>query len=622
MKHLTKRSAVAFLWLCTCSLAMAGVVANNKGKCGWEDENGTLVVDYKYDFIGAFSDKGIAMVKNGDAYGFINKEGKEIVPCAYDEIGTFSHGVAQIKKKKKVGLVSDEGAVVIEPKKYVRIGEFNSDGLALGYTKGTTSDIIDRQGKVIAEKVLFLMKKQTIKGSSFAKSMPIQANIYHDTLDTHQGFIDYTSGFERIWIDTQGNILYASKMGGDAICKEVFGKGYRVPRMSDFYEDEDFSAGDIVLLRRVCANDKGASNNMQITFIYYDTRRKEIVATYKYEKNFEKVSTIFETEKIVNNLQLMLSGDGYLGAPFSDGFACVTSSQDGISKTMLINKKGETVAEYPAVRGLGYKDGYMIVQNEQGLCGVIDTSQNLVVPYIYKDLERTEHGIFLACSNLYKDLIRTKKHGAFLANSILGCITTTNETVVPFEYDRIIVTNHTILVRQDSKWGAYRTADFTQMIPCVCDKKPSIYGKALAVINPEKGGVRIYDIESDRYSEPYDGFVGGYKASAEHGSLFKMYNLANSTNSENVIKRWSEQEIKVAELAGDTLWGYVNSNAEVVLPAIFTNKKTAYNAYLYYRNLPVQEFSDIDIYRLPLWFSRRERTYKLDAVILDNEWDY
>ena len=102
----------------------------------------------------------------------------------------------------------------------------------------------------------------------------------------------------------------------------------------------------------------------------------------------------------------------------------------------------------------------------------------------------------------------------------------------------------------------------------------------------------------------------------------KMYNLANSTNSENVIKRWSEQEIKVAELAGDTLWGYVNSNAEVVLPAIFTNKKTAYNAYLYYRNLPVQEFSDIDIYRLPLWFSRRERTYKLDAVILDNEWDY
>lgn len=608
MKRLTKRSAVAFLWLCTCSLAMAGVVANNKGKCGWKDENGTLVVDYKYDFIGAFSDKGIAMVRNGKAYGFIDRTGAEIVPCIYDEIGNFSHGVAQIKKKKKVGLVSDEGIVVIEPQKYLKIGEFNSDGIAIAGTKGVTVDLINRHGEVIVENVLFLMKKQTIEGTSFVETKPIRATIFSDTLDTHKGFIDYCAkNGNRYWIDIQGNILYVSEVDNDAIGKEVFGKRYRVPQFSYFYEDEDFSAGDIVLLRRLFANDKGASNNMQIAVIYYDTRRKEIIATYKYEKNFEKVSPTSETEKIVNNLQLMLSGDGYFGTPFSDGFACVTSSQDGVSKTMVINKKGETVAEYPSVIGLGYKDGYMIVQNEQGLCGVVDTLQNLVVPCLYKDLERTESGFFLALSNEYNKY---------------GCITTTNETVLPFAYDDITVTNNTILVRQNDKWGAYRKTDFVQMIPCVCDDKPFVYDKAMVLINPEKGGVRVYDTEQDRYSEPYDGFVGSYIASAEHGNLFQMYNLANSANNANVIKRWSEQELTVVELGGDTLWGYVNSNAEVVLPAIFTNKKTAFNAYLYYRDLPMPELSDIDIYRLPIWFSRRERTYKLDAVIPDNEWDY
>lgn len=604
MKHLTKRSAVAFLWLCTCSLAMAGVVANNKGKCGWEDENGTLVVDYKYDFIGAFSDKGIAMVKKGDAYGFINKEGKEIVPCAYDEIGKFSHGVAQIMKKKKVGLVSDEGVIVIEPKKYLKIGELNSDGIAIAATKGTTSDIINKQGKVLAEKVFFLMFKDTLQGVEVPKM--IQASLYSDTLDTRNGFVEYTSGLGRFFIDVHGDVLYSLEIA-NTIGKEVFGKKYKQSLLgASYYDIVDLSADDIALLRFVYANEKGAENNTQIAIVYYDVRKKQIITTYRYEKNFEKTN-VFKPITIENNIKLMLSGDGYFGAPFSDGFACVTSSQNGVSKTMVINKKGETVAEYPAVSGLGYKDGYMIVQNEQGLCGVVDTLQNLVVPYLYSDLKRTEHGIFLACAK---------------EDNKWGCITTTNETVVPIAYDTIIVTNHTILVQQNGKWGAYRKADFAQMIPCVCDSEPFVLGKAMALVNPIKGGVRVYDIEQDIYSDPFDGFRGGYKASAEHGNLFKMYNLANSTNSANTIKRWNEQEIKVAELAGDTLWGYVNSNAEVVLPTIFTNKETAFNAYLYYRDLPVQEFSDIDIYRLPLWFSRRERTYKLDAVIPDNEWDY
>lgn len=601
MKHLTKRSAVVFLWLCTCSLAMAGVVSNNKGKCGWEDENGTLVVDYKYDFIGAFSDKGIAMVKKGDAYGFINKEGKEIVPCAYDEIGKFSHGVAQIKKKKKVGLVSDEGVVVIEPKKYVKIGEFNSDGIAIAATKGTTSDIINTQGKVLAEKVFYLMFKDTLQGVEVTKSM--QASLYSDTLDTRNGFVEYSSGFERFFIDMHGDILYSQEIA-NKLCKEVFGKKYKQSfTISSCYDKVDLSVDDVALLRFVYANEKGTVNNTQIAIVYYDVRKKQIITTYRYEKNFEKTN-LFKPGTIENNIKLMLSGDFYAGAPFSDGFACVTSSQNGVSKTMVINKKGETVAEYPAVSGWGYEDGYMIVQNAQGLCGVVDTLQNLVVPYIYKDLERTEHGIFLACSK---------------EDNKWGCITPTNETVVPIAYDTIIVTNTTVLVQQNSKWGAYRTADFAQMIPCVCNNEPCVYGKAMAVVNPEKGGVRVYNIEQNIYSDPFDGFIKSYKASAEHGILFRIYNRAGSTRGAKTIERWNMSE---TVQKGDTLWGYVNENAEIVLPAIFTDKQTAFNAYLYYRDLPVQEFSDIDIYRLPLWFSRRERTYKLDAVIPDNEWDY
>ena len=83
----------------------ADVLVNNQGKFGYADENGKLVVGYKYSYIDSFDENGLALVMKGSKCGMINRDGVEILPAIYDNITEFDHGVAQIKKGKKVGLI-------------------------------------------------------------------------------------------------------------------------------------------------------------------------------------------------------------------------------------------------------------------------------------------------------------------------------------------------------------------------------------------------------------------------------------------------------------------------------------------------------------------------------------
>lgn len=59
---------------------------------------------------------GYAVVKSGsDQYGYIDRNGKEIVPCMYDWIGPFSEGFAVMMKNRKWGYVDLTGKEVIAP---------------------------------------------------------------------------------------------------------------------------------------------------------------------------------------------------------------------------------------------------------------------------------------------------------------------------------------------------------------------------------------------------------------------------------------------------------------------------------------------------------------------------
>lgn len=143
---------------------------NDKGKWGYVDGDGKVVIKHDYKEVSAFID-GRAKVRKGDNYGYINEENKTIIPLKYNtidvynnniykvsaggnykdgvlfnekygfidyngveilkpeynEIGLFTDGVAYVKKGDLYGYINDSIRVII-PCKFKAVGKFNKEG--------------------------------------------------------------------------------------------------------------------------------------------------------------------------------------------------------------------------------------------------------------------------------------------------------------------------------------------------------------------------------------------------------------------------------------------------------------------------------------------------------------
>jgi hypothetical protein len=76
-----------------------------------------------YNFVGDFID-GIARVKKGRKWGFIDHTEKVIVEPKYDAVGFFCEGFARVKVFGKYGFVNKTGEEIIKPK-YKEVGYFD-----------------------------------------------------------------------------------------------------------------------------------------------------------------------------------------------------------------------------------------------------------------------------------------------------------------------------------------------------------------------------------------------------------------------------------------------------------------------------------------------------------------
>ena len=80
----------------------------SKGKFGFKDETGEIVIKCKYDAAYNFSE-GFACVMLNGKWGFIDKTGREIVKCKYDTAYDFSGGFARVVFNGEQGLVDKYG---------------------------------------------------------------------------------------------------------------------------------------------------------------------------------------------------------------------------------------------------------------------------------------------------------------------------------------------------------------------------------------------------------------------------------------------------------------------------------------------------------------------------------
>ena len=61
----------------------------------------------------------------GEKYGFIDIKGNFVIPEEFDQVDIFSEGMARIKIGKLWGYINEQGVIVIKPK-YIKAKNFSS----------------------------------------------------------------------------------------------------------------------------------------------------------------------------------------------------------------------------------------------------------------------------------------------------------------------------------------------------------------------------------------------------------------------------------------------------------------------------------------------------------------
>ncbi|MEN0047106.1 MAG: WG repeat-containing protein [Bacteroidota bacterium] len=95
-------------------------------KYGLINQNGEYVVRPKFTDIGDFDENGLAVVRYGNdkvRYGVINTEGVVLTDNNYNEIRSYSEGLAAVKLRDQWGYINKEGKLMI-PAVYARVSPF------------------------------------------------------------------------------------------------------------------------------------------------------------------------------------------------------------------------------------------------------------------------------------------------------------------------------------------------------------------------------------------------------------------------------------------------------------------------------------------------------------------
>ena len=121
-----------------------GLAAVKKDKkYGYIDTQGRVVIPLEYDTTYGFSE-GLAPVKKDGKWGYIDTQGRVVIQLEYDKAGSFSEGLAEVQKDGKWGYIDTQGQVVI-PLEYDAIGPFYEHLEAIGSFDGLAR--VQKDGK-------------------------------------------------------------------------------------------------------------------------------------------------------------------------------------------------------------------------------------------------------------------------------------------------------------------------------------------------------------------------------------------------------------------------------------------------------------------------------------------
>ncbi|MDE7413650.1 MAG: WG repeat-containing protein [Muribaculaceae bacterium] len=274
----------------------------------------------EYEDLGSFSE-GLAGIKIRGKWGFIDKSGKLEIPAEYDRCYVFSEGLAQVGIGGKYGFIDKNGKLVIHAK-YDYAGSF-SEGL-VQVEIGGKYGFIDKSGKLV------IQAKYDWCGN-FSEGLAVVE------IGGKSGFIDKSGKLvipaKYDYSDSFSDGLAVVQIGEK---KGFIDKNGKLVIFAEYENCSDFSEG----LAKVLIGENWGFIDKNGKFV--------IPAEYDVAKPFsEGLAEVEIGEKcgfINKNGKLVIPAEYDGAGPFSEGFGCVKIG----GKYGFIDKSGKLVipAEY------------------------------------------------------------------------------------------------------------------------------------------------------------------------------------------------------------------------------------------------------------------------------------
>lgn len=379
------------------------VCTDQKGRCGYADTQGNVVVECKYDAAFPFRD-GVGKVGKGEKLGLVDASGKEILAPKYDEIELWSEGVYRFKAGSKYGLVSAEGGVLAKCE-YSFISLPNCHGKAWiakggsekkGALSGAKMGLVDATGKIlIAPEYTKLCEFSPVNGRPETGGNSI---LLSDTLKSDCRYVSCFDGKKNIVMDGQGNAVtpltdkavYLAPTSG--MCAFSIQNGSKTT--SGYW---DIAAKSNILL----------SNKEQ--------RIKALVCT-PFTGNVAKIDNpVTRASYFIDKSGKKIS-DYYTKAKHKNGYWIVLGTD---KRCALLGDEGKFVFEAGRFEDIKFPDAGsgLFPVKQDGKWGLADAQGNMLLPAEYENLESPRAGRLLATKGGRQ-----------------GIIGTDGTVVVPFEF--------------------------------------------------------------------------------------------------------------------------------------------------------------------------------------------
>lgn len=453
---------------------------------GYMDTLGRIAIQPQFDFARQFKNQ-VAIVKTENTWGLIDKTGKSVLECIYNDVQYLENSDSQmiqiLVRKERIGLIDNTGKVVV-PAIYTDLGKVQEGRIAVerggkwGFCDLNGNEIIACQYEKVQDfsEGLAAFRKDKKWGFVDLYGNVVIENQYRNVGNFKENLAPVSLRYAYQYIDKSGKIVISTafneaydfengvaRVQHEKIWTLIDLNGNFVNQSSKYLKIEPFDENGLAIVQM-----DGRSRYFSII-----NKKGEKITNKKYKKilPFTNGFAAVQTKKgygFINRLGEAVTDFNFTNVePFSENIAAVQIN----GKWGYIDTLGQFILPPKYNKVLPFQDGFGIVYEDYKSSGLVDANGNFTItPEVNRILAFSEG----------KGLVRNE-------NYQYTFITENNKPSKDFFEAALPYQNGVAIIKKDGRWGLLTQQDVIIVPPKYDEIQPFENGYAQIKIKAFKG---------------------------------------------------------------------------------------------------------------------------------------